>query len=525
MIPVLVTASDPVTRDFNTFGRYWLTDCISCTVTEERNGIYDCQIVYPINGANYDQVEDGTIVLCPHDNTLARQPFYVYRRELNLDGTATLYLHHISYALNYIVTDNLPTRTTDALSSIFAGIKATASPYKSAFSALWPDDIGLYEFSADDDTETVDGFAAALTYARPVRDLLLGGNGSILSILQHGEFEWDRYNVIFHNGPGGRGSDNGVAIRYGGTLTEAQQAIDVDAAYSGVVPYWIDKSTGTVVKLSAQGGRTVDVSEDVPEDPGYFPGRYSRRLAPLDVSQVFADKPTVAQLEAYAQQYLAGTTPWQPYDNITINFVTQDTDSADDYAELQGVRLCDTIHVVIAPFDAEYTAKIIKTVYNVLLERFDSVEIGQPQTTLSDIYGGTSSAVAASAAPAFDPTQYYTKAETDAEFIKNGTTDPVTLGGNVAITGTDALFKVVEVSATVTGGSSDRNQALNKAVNPGAGWTPIGVVGAYSSLTTYYIYRAFLNGDNVVVGARYTADNASAQVTLRAYVLCLRTSL
>lgn len=452
MIPVLATSGDPVTRDFDIFGQYWLTDCVSCTVTEERNGLYECQIVYPIDGANYDQIENGTIVLCPHDNTLDRQPFVVYRRELNLDGTATLYLHHISYALNYIVTDSFPDGTTDALSSIFAGITTTAAPYVNGFSASLPDDIGLYQFSADDDTETVLGFAMAHTFARSVRDLLIGSKESILSILEHGEFEWDRYNVIFHNGPNGRGNDNGVAIRYGGTLTEARQTDDTESAYSGVVPYWIDSSTNKVVKLSTQGGRTVSVDEEAPED-GYFPGRYNRRLVPLDASQVFDSEPTPTQLRQYAEEYLGNLQPWQQYSNITINFVTQDTDSTDDYAELQGVRLCDTIHVSVAPFQAEYTAKIIKTVYNVLLERYDSVEIGQPQVTLSDIYGGTSSAAAPSAAPAFDPTQYYTKTETDdllddkadaadvptkvsdltndSGFIPNGTTSAVNLYGPV----------------------------------------------------------------------------------------------
>lgn len=449
MIPVLVTSGDPVTRDFDIFGQYWLTDCISCTVTEERNGIYDCQIVYPINGANYDQIENGTIVLCPHDNTLDRQPFVVYRRELNLDGTATLYLHHISYALNYIVTDSFPDGTTDALSSIFAGITATAAPYVNGFSASLPDDIGLYQFSADDDTETVLGFAMAHTFARSVRDLLIGSKESILSTLEHGEFEWDRYNVIFHNGPNGRGNDNGVAIRYGGTLTEARQTDDTESAYSGVVPYWIDPSTNKVVKLSTQGGRTVSVDEEAPED-GYFPGRYNRRLVPLDASQVFDSEPTPTQLRQYAEEYLGNLQPWQQYSNITINFVTQDTDSTDDYAELQGVRLCDTIHVSVAPFQAEYTAKIIKTVYNVLLERYDSVEIGQPQVTLSDIYGGTSSAAAPSAAPAFDPTQYYTKTETDDLLDDKVSTDSnASLRGLTTSSATNLGNGAVDIAATL----------------------------------------------------------------------------
>ena len=47
MIPVLYP---PNTTDFSSFGLGVLTDIISCEVTEERNGVFECLLKYPVSG-------------------------------------------------------------------------------------------------------------------------------------------------------------------------------------------------------------------------------------------------------------------------------------------------------------------------------------------------------------------------------------------------------------------------------------------------------------------------------------------
>ena len=47
MIPVLYP---PNTTDFSSFGLGVLTDTISCEVTEERNGVFECLLKYPVSG-------------------------------------------------------------------------------------------------------------------------------------------------------------------------------------------------------------------------------------------------------------------------------------------------------------------------------------------------------------------------------------------------------------------------------------------------------------------------------------------
>ena len=50
MIPVLYP---PNTTDFPSFGLGVLTDTISCEVTEERNGVFECLLKYPVSGQHY----------------------------------------------------------------------------------------------------------------------------------------------------------------------------------------------------------------------------------------------------------------------------------------------------------------------------------------------------------------------------------------------------------------------------------------------------------------------------------------
>ena len=53
-----------------------------------------------------------------------------------------------------------------------------------------------------------------------------------------------------------------------------------------------------------------------------------------------------------------------------------------DIAELQRLRLCDTLTVQYTKLGIRNTAKIVKTVYNVLLERYDSLTIGETKENL-----------------------------------------------------------------------------------------------------------------------------------------------
>ena len=94
MIPILFNKLE---TEFLTNGLGRLSDCISCIVTEERNGIFECEFQYPITGVHYSDIQMGRLVYVTHDDT--KEPLVTWRSHANL-----LYANW----LNYIVYQNTP---------------------------------------------------------------------------------------------------------------------------------------------------------------------------------------------------------------------------------------------------------------------------------------------------------------------------------------------------------------------------------------------------------------------------------
>ena len=59
MIPILYAASE---TDFTTNGIGLLTDAVSCTVTEEKNGAYEATLVYPTKGHLAEYIVEDAII-------------------------------------------------------------------------------------------------------------------------------------------------------------------------------------------------------------------------------------------------------------------------------------------------------------------------------------------------------------------------------------------------------------------------------------------------------------------------------
>lgn len=345
MIPILFDSTE-TTFTSNGIGR--LADCTRCLVTEERNGQYECEFDYPITGRHYSDIEEGRIVFCTHDDLKVPQPFVIYRRTAPIDGLVTFNARHLSYQLsNIIVNPFSATNIADAL----AGLSTNS--------------INTNPFTFSTQRSTVAPFA--VTAPASVRSLLGGVEGSLLDVYG-GEWEFDKWTVKLH---AHRGNDSGVSIRYAKNLSDLQQVVDASGLYNAVVPYWEQEIEGqtVLVMLPERIVAATGVPDPVP--------------VVMDLSMEFAEQPTEAQLRAYAQDYLATHEPWMPSENLTVDFVhLKDTTDYASVANLQRVNLCDTVDVYYPALGVTaHNIEVIKTVYNVLSERYDSIELGQPQTT------------------------------------------------------------------------------------------------------------------------------------------------
>ena len=96
MIPVLYS---PNAIDFTSFGLGALTDTISCEVTEERNGVFECLLKSQVSGQHYELITKECIIKAKPNAAAADQAFRIYRITKPLKGIVSIYGQHISYDL------------------------------------------------------------------------------------------------------------------------------------------------------------------------------------------------------------------------------------------------------------------------------------------------------------------------------------------------------------------------------------------------------------------------------------------
>lgn len=355
MIPILYE-KDETSFISNGLGR--LRDCISCTVTEERNGIYECEFEYPINGAHFEDIRIGRIIATEHDDTNDVQPFDIVGYERPIDGVVTFHAVHISYRQSGLTVTG---SNIQSLADAFALLE-TSTPAN--------------PFTYETDKSTVAYMSAADGTPKTVRSLLGGTEGSILDTYG-GEYEWDKFRVILHNH---RGSLRDFTIRYGLNMTDYDEDASNEGTYQSVIPYWTDGTT-TIVGDKQTGSTPTVTGRD--------------ETVPLDVSDKFEEQPTLAQINAMGADILNGKNTALPTQTIKVSFVRlQDVGEFDMFEELLECHLCDTITVIFPDYDQSGTFKIVKTEWNVLEERYESMDLGVLSVTLSEALGvGSSSSV------------------------------------------------------------------------------------------------------------------------------------
>lgn len=327
-----------------------LRDAVSCTVTEERNGAFELEMVYPITGQHYSSLALRGLILAKPNPYSEAQYFRIYKISRPIGGQVTVNAQHISYDLS-----GIPVGPCKALNAVDALQQLKSHAAVSCDYNFWTD------------IQTVADFA--VTVPGSLRSVLGGVEGSVLDVYG-GEYEWDNTTVKLHSQ---RGTDRGVTIRYGKNLTDLTQEESCAEVYTGVYPYWVD-SDGNVTQIT--GSPVVNVPD----------GQYDFvRVLTLDVSQDIKAQPTAAQLRQAALDYISANKVGVPKVSLTLSFAQlEQTAEYADMALLERVCLCDTVHVQFAKLGVSADARCIKTVYDVLLERYDSVELGDARSSLAN---------------------------------------------------------------------------------------------------------------------------------------------
>lgn len=321
-------------------------DPLRCTVTEELNGIYEAELEVLHNDRHFSDLHVGGILKMPVNDTDYDQLFRIYYISKEISQTCVVKCEHISYDLSKIPVEPFSATGCSLSCNGLIGHSIITNPFS----------------MSTDITNTTSVFT--LSQPRSFRECLGGYEGSMLDTFR-GEYKWDNLTV---NYLARRGADNGVRISYGKNLTDFEQETNNAEVYTGVLGFATvddtcyvgnvyNKTTGNKIKI-------VDFSSD------YESGQ----------------TPTTNELTTKAQTYATNNDIEVPTVNIKISFVPlYQTEEYKNIAPLERVSLGDTVHVYFEKLGVEASSRVVKTVWNVLLNKYDSVELGSTKANLNTV--------------------------------------------------------------------------------------------------------------------------------------------
>ena len=327
MIPILFKAD---ATDFSTFGIGALSETLSCVVTEERNGGFECVLKYPSSGRLYNEIIKDRIIKAKPNDTKAAQAFRIYKISLPINGTITVYAQHISYDLSGIGIMPFEKRATTPQLAMDYILQHATQAHNFSFQT---------EYSAAKDF--------SVDKPKSIRACLGGEAGSVLS-LWGGEYEWDNFDIIHHQG---RGEHTDVVIEYGKNLTKFTHESEDSEVYTSVLPFAFmenDEDGETLITLP-EVTLPVEGSELL----------HTKTLF-LDLTESFEDGTLITEnmLRDKAQSYIANHSLAAVVPNITISFepLWQQPEYA---AVLERLSLCDTVTIKHSVLGVKAKAKEI----------------------------------------------------------------------------------------------------------------------------------------------------------------------
>ena len=337
-----------------------LTDCIECLVEEERNGLFEVSLVYPLSSNLCSYLVDENIIECNANDTLLNQKFRIYMTRKVMDNMVEVYARHISFDLMYDYIDN---------------VSFTNQSCEYALNQLFRNSNFSKHYKGYSDIVNAQNYNMSMAN---VLEAIGGKKGSIIDTFGTGaEILRDNENIHVLNK---RGYDNEVTIEYKKNLTGFELEEDTTDLVTRISPYakYNDSETNEEIIVKADYVDSTLIAN------------YSHPyIKSIDYSDKFEDGeiPTVSKLQDLARKEYKNNKVDIPKQNFKIEFIP--LSKCVGYEGLRDkISLCDIVTIIDTRYNIKTQSKVIKTVFNVLKNRYESMELGEPRTSLGDVIGG-----------------------------------------------------------------------------------------------------------------------------------------
>lgn len=390
-----------------------LVDAISCQVEEESNGDFELTLVYPSDGSFFYALKQDNLIKADASDSLKGQLFRIDTISKPLNGQVTVYAKHISFDL--------------AKNSLNEDINERNINCENAGKHMLQKSDADSRFSIESNIEMLGNYS--MDRKTDCLSAIAGTRGSLIDTFGNGpKLLRDNFTISVLNR---RGKDDNTLIAYKKNITGFTLEEDYSEIINVIKPY----STYTEDEVE----KTLYIDEIGVKSPRYVEGDIVKSQW-IDFSDKFDEDetPTKEKLKNLAEKYFNDNNCDLPKMTYKIEFqpLSQTEEYKEDgLAELEYIGMDDSVYIANSKYGIRDQARVIKTTYNVLAEKYISIELGDPKTTLGSIINKSNN-------------DTVTKDEVK-EIIKNNKKDyPNTLPAIPVITIDRAGFKTISLSWT-----------------------------------------------------------------------------
>ena len=344
-----------------------LDDCLECLVTEEENGVFELELTYSIASNNFNDIQNNRVVKAKASDELGEQLFRIYYISNEINGKIYVKAQHITY---------------DLIDNFVENVTCTKSTCQESFQAMLSKCEYEHNFKGYSDIEHIGTYN--LSRVNPL-EAILGTKGSLLDTYGNGaKLKRDNYNIYLNKT---RGSNNRVTIAYSKNITGYKREIDGTGVITCIYPF------AKVQTELGEGDNVTTVEETIVLPERFINSKYINnyphaKILAVDYSE--REVKDIASLRAQANKYFQETSKDIPGVNYKVEFVYlhQTTEyQTHNLKSLELVGMGDTVTVIDERIGMNVEANVIKTVFNVLTDRYESIELGRFKGSINDIIG------------------------------------------------------------------------------------------------------------------------------------------
>lgn len=341
-----------------------LVDAISCQVEEESNGDFELTLVYPSDGSFFYALKQDNLIKADASDSLKGQLFRIDTISKPLNGQVTVYAKHISFDL--------------AKNSLNKDVAEKNIKCENAGKHMLQSSDADSRFTIESNIEMLGNYS--MDRKTDCLSAIAGTRGSLIDTFGNGpKLLRDNFTISVLNR---RGKDDNTLIAYKKNIT----GFTLEEDYSEIIN--IIKPYATVTDEEGNES-SIYIDEIGVKTSRYVEGDIIKSQW-IDFSDKFDEDetPTKEKLKNLAEKYFNDNSCDLPKMTYKIEF--QPLSQTEEYKEdglyeLEHIGMDDSVYIANSKYKIRDQARVIKTTYNVLADKYISIELGDPKTTLGSI--------------------------------------------------------------------------------------------------------------------------------------------